>query len=50
MDILNNVFEQVEFVFHFQTNFDLHIVANMFVIIQCYIKILLFDIHVHKIF
>jgi hypothetical protein len=43
-------FEKVEFVFYFQTNFDLHIVSNVFVMIQHYVKILLFDIHIHKTF
>jgi hypothetical protein len=43
-------FEKVEFVFHFQTNFNLHIVSNVFVMIQHYVKFFLFDIHAHKTF
>lgn len=47
---LKITFEKVEFAFHFQTNFNLHIVSNVFVMIQHYVKFLLFDIHVHKYF
>jgi hypothetical protein len=50
MDIFLKTFEKIGFVFHFQTNFDLHIVLNMFVMIQHYVKIPLFDIHIHKTF
>jgi len=49
MDIFLKTFEEIEFVFHFQTNFNSHIVLNMFVIlIQYFIKALLFDINVDK--
>jgi hypothetical protein len=50
MDIFLKTFEKVEFVFHFQTNFDLHIVLNMLVMIQHYVKIPLFDTDIHKTF
>ncbi len=40
MNIFLKTFENVEYVFHFQTNFDLHIVLNMFLMIQHYVKIL----------
>jgi hypothetical protein len=49
MDIFPKTFQQVVFVFHFQTNYDLHIASNMHMKIQCYVKILLFDIHTHTI-
>jgi len=39
MNIFLKTFEKVEYVFHFQTNFDLHIVLNMFLMIQHYVKI-----------
>ncbi len=49
MDIFLKAFQQVVFVVHFQTNYDLHIASNMHMKIQCYVKILLFEILAHTI-
>jgi hypothetical protein len=49
MDIFPKIFEKVEFVFHFQTNFDSHIALNIHVKNLYYRKMFLFDIHIHKI-
>jgi hypothetical protein len=49
MDIFSKIFQQVVSIFHFQTSYDLHIASNMHMKIQCYVKILLFDIHTHTI-
>jgi hypothetical protein len=44
MDIFPKIIQKVVFVFHFQTNSDLHIVINMFVKFHDVVKFLLIDI------
>jgi hypothetical protein len=43
MDIFLKIIQKIVFIFHFQTNFDLHIVINMFVKFHDVVKFLLID-------
>jgi len=47
MDISPRIIQKVEFVFHSQTIFNLHIVINMFVNLHYVVKFLLIDIFMH---